>query len=130
VLTAWARAVLAARAFDGAGAGLSRDAAAHRLLRLVDVDTREQDSANGFQTLVDTAVPTLVREMAAAKAGNLYRSVMARIERPLLRQALEIAGGNQLKAARLLGINRNTLRKRLRLLGLRQLPAGNGAAED
>jgi two-component system nitrogen regulation response regulator GlnG len=46
---------------------------------------------------------------------------MARMELPLLRHALELCGGNQLRAARLLGINRNTLRKRLRLLGL--LPA-------
>ena len=46
---------------------------------------------------------------------------MARVELPLLRHALELCGGNQLKAAKLLGINRNTLRKRLRLLGL--LPA-------
>jgi two-component system nitrogen regulation response regulator GlnG len=48
----------------------------------------------------------------------VYRAVMARIERPLLRHALELSGGNQLRAARLLGINRNTLRKRLRQLGL------------
>jgi two-component system nitrogen regulation response regulator GlnG len=82
-----------------------------------------------FQTLVDTALPTLVREVAAAETGKLYRSVMARVERPLLKQALEIAGGNQLKAARLLGINRNTLRKRLRLLGLLQPSGRNGVLE-
>jgi two-component system nitrogen regulation response regulator GlnG len=81
-----------------------------------------------FQTLVTTALPSLVREVAAAEAGALYRSVMARVERPLLRQALELAGGNQLKAARLLGINRNTLRKRLRLLGLAHPPGTRSTA--
>lgn len=86
----------------------------------------ETQTADDFQVLVNTALPTLVREAAAAESGKLYRTVMARIERPLLRQALDLAGGNQLKAARLLGINRNTLRKRLRLLGLLQTPGGNG----
>ena len=86
----------------------------------------ETETADDFQTLVNTALPTLVREAAISESGKLYRSVMARVERPLLRQALDLAGGNQLKAARLLGINRNTLRKRLRLLGLLQMPGGNG----
>ena len=81
-----------------------------------------------FQELVNAALPSLVREAAAAESGKLYRSIMTRIELPLLRQALELSGGNQLKAARLLGINRNTLRKRLRLLGLLQTPRPNGAA--
>jgi len=79
-----------------------------------------------YSMLVNTALPTLVREAAISESGKVYRSVMARVERPLLRQALDLAGGNQLKAARLLGINRNTLRKRLRLLGLLQMPGGNG----
>ena len=83
----------------------------------------ETETVDDFQTLVNTALPTLVREAAISESGKLYRSVMARVERPLLRQALDLAGGNQLKAARLLGINRNTLRKRLRLLGLLQMPA-------
>jgi len=71
-----------------------------------------------FDELVNAILPRFVREAAPAENGKLYRSVMTRIELPLLRQALELSGGNQLKAARLLGINRNTLRKRLRHLGL------------
>jgi two-component system, NtrC family, nitrogen regulation response regulator GlnG len=71
-----------------------------------------------FEELVNAVLPRFVREAAPAENGKLYRSVMTRIELPLLRQALELSGGNQLKAARLLGINRNTLRKRLRHLGL------------
>jgi len=44
---------------------------------------------------------------------GLYDRVLAEIEPPLLRYALAAAKGNQLRAARLLGINRNTLRKKL-----------------
>lgn len=81
-----------------------------------------------FEELVNTALPGFVREVALGESGRLYRSVMTRIELPLLRQALELSGGNQLRAARLLGINRNTLRKRLRLLGL--LPAASREGQD
>ena len=71
-----------------------------------------------FERLVASALPPVVRETLDGGTPRLYRSVMARVELPLLRNVLELAGGNQLKAARLLGINRNTLRKRLRELGL------------
>ncbi|MGH7386300.1 MAG: helix-turn-helix domain-containing protein [Candidatus Rokuibacteriota bacterium] len=79
-----------------------------------------------FDELVTGALPALVGE-ATADGGRLYRTVMVRVERPLLRHALELCGGNQLKAAKLLGINRNTLRKRLRLLGLLRGAGPNGA---
>ncbi|HWL48157.1 MAG TPA: nitrogen regulation protein NR(I), partial [Sphingomonadaceae bacterium] len=42
---------------------------------------------------------------------GVYERVLAEVERPLLRLALAAVKGNQLKAAKLLGINRNTLRK-------------------
>ncbi len=45
--------------------------------------------------------------------GTLYDSALAAFERPLFVEALRRTGGNQLRAAQLLGINRNTLRKRL-----------------
>jgi two-component system nitrogen regulation response regulator GlnG len=45
--------------------------------------------------------------------GTVYHSALAAFERPLFEHVLATTGGNQLRAARLLGINRNTLRKRL-----------------
>ena len=44
---------------------------------------------------------------------GMYERILAEIERPLLRLCLAATGGNQIRAARLLGINRNTLRKKL-----------------
>ena len=49
---------------------------------------------------------------------GLYERVLAEVERPLLRLALAAVKGNQLKAAKLLGINRNTLRKKLTERGI------------
>ena len=45
--------------------------------------------------------------------GALYDEALAAFEKPLFEHALRVTGGNQLRAAQLLGINRNTLRKRL-----------------
>jgi two-component system nitrogen regulation response regulator GlnG len=84
---------------------------------------------DSFDQLVSRALPALVSE-ARAEEGRIYRRVMARVELPLLRHTLELCGGNQLKAAKLLGINRNTLRKRLRLLGLLPIASANGASAE
>jgi two-component system nitrogen regulation response regulator GlnG len=54
----------------------------------------------------------------ALPPDGLYDRVLAEFERPLLRLTLAAVRGNQLKAARLLGINRNTLRKKLTDLGV------------
>jgi two-component system nitrogen regulation response regulator GlnG len=45
--------------------------------------------------------------------GTIYSSALAAFEKPLIEHALRETGGNQLRAAKLLGINRNTLRKRI-----------------
>jgi two-component system nitrogen regulation response regulator GlnG len=49
---------------------------------------------------------------------GLFDRVLAEVERPLLRLSMAAAHGNQLRAARLLGINRNTLRKKLTERGI------------
>jgi two-component system nitrogen regulation response regulator GlnG len=52
---------------------------------------------------------------------DLYRRVQERVERPLIETVLERTQGNQIRAAALLGINRNTLRKKITELGI-ELP--------
>ncbi|KPF75169.1 chemotaxis protein CheY [alpha proteobacterium AAP81b] len=49
---------------------------------------------------------------------GIYDRLLAEVERPLIIACLDATGGNQLKAAKLLGINRNTLRKKLDDLGV------------
>ena len=84
-----------------------------------------QSGTEPFDELVTTALPSLLSE-ATTGGGRVYRIIMTRMELPLLRLALERCGGNQLKAAKLLEINRNTLRKRLRSLGLLPAAGTNG----
>jgi two-component system, NtrC family, nitrogen regulation response regulator GlnG len=75
--------------------------------------------ADGFENAVSRR---LAGEFAAACPGlpqaGLYDRLLAEVERPLILQALSATRGNQIRAAAVLGINRNTLRKKIQTLGL------------
>jgi two-component system, NtrC family, nitrogen regulation response regulator GlnG len=69
------------------------------------------------------SVENRLRDYFAADNDNtppsdIYSRLLAEIELPLLRMTMERCRGNQIKAAAMLGLNRNTLRKKLRLLGI------------
>jgi two-component system nitrogen regulation response regulator GlnG len=59
-----------------------------------------------------------VRGLRSRQSANLYALMVGLVEKPLLRAVLRETGGNQVKAAALLGINRNTLRKKLKEHGI------------
>ena len=82
----------------------------------------------GVSRLIADAIPRLVDQLAAAQPGRVHREAIELLERPLLAHVLALTGGNQLRAARLLGLNRNTLRKRCRELGLALPRAARGGA--
>ncbi len=57
-------------------------------------------------------------------AAGLYERVLREVERPLITLSLQATRGNQIKAAQILGLNRNTLRKKIREL---DIPVSRGA---
>ena len=52
-------------------------------------------------------------------SAGLYHRILKEIERPLIEISLAATRGNQIKAAALLGLNRNTLRKKIKELDIR-----------
>ncbi|MCA1957155.1 MAG: hypothetical protein LDL14_01320 [Nitrospira sp.] len=68
------------------------------------------DSLQGY---LETKMGDFVRSMRNGSAKNLYPVLISAIERPLIVSALQETQGNQIQAAELLGLNRNTLRKKI-----------------
>lgn len=78
-----------------------------------DILPVEQVASSGGST---SGYDRAIAEWLAANGpsnGNLYHAALAAFEKPLFEYALQQTEGNQVRAAQLLGINRNTLRKRL-----------------
>lgn len=67
---------------------------------------------------VRTKLRALLQRLEGYPITDLYEEVLAHVERPLLEEVLLRTAGNQIKAATMLGINRNTLRKKLQLYAL------------
>jgi Fis family transcriptional regulator, factor for inversion stimulation protein len=62
---------------------------------------------------VKTALDEYFKDLDGEPPHAVYDMVLACIERPLIEYILHRAGGNQSKAAEILGLNRNTLRKKM-----------------
>ena len=75
------------------------------------------DEAHDDPASLDSAVASWLRRTSPAQ-GTVYDTALAAFERPLFAEVLASTNGNQLRAAQMLGINRNTLRKRLGELAL------------
>ncbi|MFQ6023936.1 MAG: DNA-binding transcriptional regulator Fis [Acidiferrobacterales bacterium] len=67
---------------------------------------------------VQTALERYFRQLDGEKATDVYDMVLEQVEKPLLEVVMNHARSNQCKAAEMLGINRNTLRKKLKQYGL------------
>ena len=66
-----------------------------------------------FEEMVRTKIHALLQRMEGYPFEGLYEEVISRVERPLIELVLERTGNNQVRAAEILGMNRNTLRKKI-----------------
>jgi two-component system nitrogen regulation response regulator GlnG len=92
-----------------------------RALLPEDFELAPRAPANGPQPPLAAAVRARAADVMAAagdRPRDVYATMLREVEVPLLRAVLERTGGNQLRAAEILGINRNTLRKKLTELGI------------
>lgn len=90
-----------------------------RASKLMHVIARQKASeANGKEALsledyLEWKMGEFVKGMRNGSGRNLHPLLISAIERPLITRALQETKGNQIQAAELLGLNRNTLRKKI-----------------
>jgi len=73
---------------------------------------------DSLEALVARKLETALAQKNLQEMDNLYDMVLQQVERPLLNIVLQKTRGNQIKTANILGINRNTLRKKIKLLDI------------
>jgi two-component system nitrogen regulation response regulator GlnG len=71
-----------------------------------------------LEGIVDIKLRGSFTNMEKMESGDVYSMVLEQVERPLICFVLEKTRGNQVRAADILGINRNTLRKKITELGI------------
>lgn len=77
----------------------------------------KNDEIKNMVSLKDKIIE-LEESLYNEKKGVLYRAILEVVERPLFEHILERTEGNQLKAARILGVNRNTIRVKIKKLNI------------
>lgn len=77
--------------------------------------TQRTQEEIGLAGLVEQHLSRYINaDRSVLPSSGLYKRIMGEVERPLLRLVLDVTNGNQLKAAKVLGLNRNTLHKKLK----------------
>jgi len=75
-------------------------------------------AANNDISIAAAVTRTLATDMAVFEKPDLYGRILRQMEKPLITEVLAHTRGNQIRAAEILGLNRNTLRKKIRDLDI------------
>lgn len=78
----------------------------------------KDDCPHPLNGCVRKALDKYFSDLDGHAPGELYQLMLGEVERPLLEKVMQHTKGNQTHASQLLGINRGTLRKKLKQYGL------------
>jgi Fis family transcriptional regulator len=81
-------------------------------------ETTRTMSKDSIQDVVKKSLEKYFKDLGEQTPSNVYEMVVSTVEKPILEAVMTRADGNQSLAAEMLGINRNTLRKKLQQHGL------------
>jgi len=76
------------------------------------------ENASTLRDCVESTLSTYFAQLEGENVTDVYQLVLTEVEAPLLEQVLKYTRNNQTKASELLGLNRGTLRKKLKQYGL------------
>lgn len=88
------------------------------VLQIEDFDLKQRQ-ARSIGKFVESKLQGFMRNIKRFEKFNLYDMVIPEVERSLILMVMKETKGNQVKAAKLLGINRNTLRSKIKKLGIK-----------
>jgi DNA-binding NtrC family response regulator len=88
------------------------------VLRAEDFDLKQRQMRS-IGRFVESKLKGFMHNIKGFETFNLYDMVIPEVERSLIIMVMKETKGNQVKAAKLLGINRNTLRSKIRKLGIK-----------
>ena len=74
---------------------------------------------NEMARVVRRAIEVYFKDLDGERARGVYDMVINCVEKPLLESVLHRVQGNQTHAAQMLGMNRNTLRKKMKAHGIK-----------
>jgi Fis family transcriptional regulator len=86
--------------------------------RTVEPELRGERRKAPLRSCVQAALQRYFTDLNGQRPVALYQMVISEVEQPMLEAVLDYTRGNQSQAADILGINRNTLRKKLRQYGI------------
>ena len=98
--------------------GRQRDASGAGFNGRATSDLLPQRPLLPLRSHAERALSDYFTSLNGSRPADLYDLVLREVEEPLFRVVLDYAEGNQSRAAGILGINRGTLRKKLKQLGL------------
>lgn len=91
---------------------------ASRGINIKDHDLISRLDRYSIEDVVELKISRFLDQIGTFYPENVHELIMSKVEKPLLIQILRRVGGNQVQAARILGINRNTLRKKIKIYGI------------